>query len=76
MGLNLPDPQRYPTTNAIENGMMRQLREMRDGAGSFGRQTGAKAAPFLTVHCLNTTLSERSWSDQIPPLLQTSTLKL
>lgn len=74
--LKLTDPGRYRTTNAIEGGVMRQLRQMLDVARGFGSETGAKAALFLTIKRLNTNWSNRPWPQQIPPLLQKSTLKL
>lgn len=74
--LELTAPERYRTTNALEGGVMRQLREVFDLARGFGSETGAKAALFLAIHRLNTTWANRPWIRQIPPLLQKQTLKL
>jgi transposase-like protein len=74
--LDLDEPERYRTTNAIEGGAMRQLRERLDVARGFGTDTGAKAALFLTIHRLNTHWADKSWARQIAPLLQTATLRL
>jgi len=74
--LDLDEPERYRTTNAIEGGAMRQLRERLDVARGFGTDTGAKAALFLTIHRLNTHWANKSWASQIAPLLQKSTLRL
>ena len=73
--VSLNNPRKYRTTNAIEGGVMRQLRERLDVARGFGSETGAKAALFLTIHRLNTSWSNRPWPHQIPPLLQKSTLR-
>jgi putative transposase len=74
--VDLDEPERYRTTNAIEGGVMRQLRDRLNTARGFGTDSGARAALFLTIHRLNTNWANSSWARQIAPLLQNSTLRL
>jgi transposase-like protein len=68
--LDLTEPERYRTTNAMEGGVMRQLREAVDVARGFGSHVGAKAALFLTIQRLNANWTDRPWASLIARLLQ------
>lgn len=70
--LDLTEPERYRTTNAMEGGVMRQLRETVDVARGFGSDIGAKAALFLTIERLNANWTDRPWASLIARLLQES----
>ncbi len=70
--LDLTGPERYRTTNAMEGGVMRQLREAVDIARGFGTDVGATAALFLTIQRLNANWADRPWASRIARLLQES----
>lgn len=70
--LDLTAPERYRTTNAMEGGVMRQLRETVDTARGFGSDRGAQAGLFLTIQRLNANWSDRPWTSRIARLLQQS----
>lgn len=68
---NLPvsSPRRYRTTNAMEGGVMCQLRTKVRQATAFGSTVGAQAALFVTIKRLNAHQRNVPWIQQTNQLL-------
>jgi len=67
--VNIKQPIRYRTTNAMEGGVMRPLRRNLDRAVAFHSETGADVAMFLAISRLNASQRGKPWMHEADDLI-------